>query len=135
MNTSGKPIQLDKDIAFEEPEKRSGKKQLKVPWPYVAGGIGVLLIAMLLFINPQKGEFIESPPPEEQAERDSIYSVAVRIQQYQEDCDSLPVPADLSLPVNFTYEKEDEMLWSLETETGLYYSSDMNLESFRMGEI
>jgi len=126
---------LDKNIVFKEPEKKTGKKPRKISWPFIVGGVGFLLIVMLLFVNPGEGEFIESPPPVEQAERDSIYSVAVRILQYQEGCDSLPVPSNLSLPVNFSYEKEDELLWSLETEAGLYYSSDMNLESFRTGEI
>lgn len=135
MNTKGGPIQLDKNIVFAEPEKKAGKKPQKISWPYIVGAAGLLLIVTILFINPEGGEFIDSPPPEEQAERDSIYSVAVGIEQYLNNNDSLPDLADISLPADFAYEKEDELLWSLETEAGLYYSSDMDLESFRTGEI
>ncbi|MCK5132126.1 MAG: hypothetical protein KAR40_08250 [Candidatus Sabulitectum sp.] len=135
MITGNNPVELDRGIIYREPEKKAGKKPAKIPWPYMAGAIALLLIVILLFINPGDGEFIESPPPEEQAERDSIFSAAVRIEQYRDNSDSLPDPAEVSLPVDFTYEKEDALLWFIETESGLYYTSDMGIESFRRGEI
>ncbi len=135
MKTEGGPIELDKEIVYREPEKNSGKKSAKIPWSYFVGAAGIILIVILLFINPDSGKFIDSPPPEEQAERDSIIAGADRIQQYLSINDSLPDPGDVSLPAGYTYEKEDELLWSIETEAGLYYSSDMDPDSFKMGEI
>jgi len=135
MTTNNEPIQLDKDITYKEPQKKAGKKSAKFPWSYYAGAAGLILIVALLFINPDNAKFIESPPPEEQAERDSVCFFAARIEQYSEDFDSLPGQTDISLPQGFTYEKEDELLWSIETEAGLYYSSDMDLEAFGRGEL
>ena len=135
MTTDNEPIQLDKDITYKEPEKKGGGKQAKIPWPYFVGVIGIILVIALRFINPDNAKFSESPPPEEQVEKDSIYSFDARIEQYSEDFDSLPGQADISLPQGFTYEKEEELLWSVETETGLYYSSDMDLEAFGKGEL
>lgn len=135
MITGNDPVELDRDIVYREPEKKAGKKPAKIPWPYIAGAVALLLIVVLIFINPENGGFIESPPPEEQAERDSIFTAAIRIEQYRDNCDSLPDPADVSLPVGFTYEKEDELFWFIETESGLYYTSDMDIERFRLGEI
>ncbi len=135
MTAGNKPIQLDKDITYKEPEKKAEGKSAKIPWPYFVGTIGLILVVALLFINPGNEKFIDSPPPEEQAERDSIYSYAAEIDQYSANYDSLPDHTDVSLPPGFTYEKEDELLWSIETEAGLYYSSDMDPDSFRIGEI
>lgn len=135
MKTEGGPIELDKDLVYSESKKNNGKKRAKIPWLYFVGAMGVILIVALLFINPNNGNFIDSPPSEEQAERDSIVAGADRIQQYLIINDSLPDPGYVSLPAGFTYEKEDELLWSIETEAGLYYSSDMDPDSFRMGEI
>ena len=135
MKTEDGPIELDKEIVYTEREKNTGKKRAKIPWAYFVGTIGLILIVTLLFINPDNEKFIDSPPPEEQAERDSIVAGADRIQQYLSINDSLPDPGDVSLPAGFTYEKEDERLWSIETEAGLYYSSDMDPDSFRMGQI
>lgn len=135
MKTEGGPIELDREIVYNEPEKNTGKKPAKIPWAYFVGAVGIILIVVLLFINPDNGNFIDSPPPEEQAERDSIIEGAGRIQQYLITNDSLPDPGDVSLPAGFIYEKEDELIWSIETEAGLYYSSDMDPDSFRMGEI
>lgn len=132
MNTDDGPIQLDKDIVYKKPEKRA-RKSAKLPWFYYAGVVGLVLVVVLLFINPNNREFIDSPPPTEQAERDSICSYSVRIEQYSVKFDSLPGQLDISLPNDFTYEKEDVLLWSIETVSGLYYSSDMDLETFGMG--
>ncbi|MEA3266207.1 MAG: hypothetical protein U9P42_04615 [Candidatus Fermentibacteria bacterium] len=135
MTTNNEPIQLDKDITCKEPQKKAGKKSSKFPWFYHAGAAGLVLIVALLFINPDNANFIESPPAEEQAERDSIVAGAARIQQYLSINDSLPDPGDVFLPSGYTYEKEDELLWSIETEAGLYYSSDIDLEAFGRGEL
>lgn len=135
MSKDNEPIQLDKDITYKEPQKKPGKKSAKFPWFYYAGTAGIILIVALLFINPDNAKFIESPPRSEQAERDSIYSFASGIEQYSDDFDSLPGQSDISLPQGFTYEKEDELLWSIETEAGLYYASDMDLEAFKRGEL
>lgn len=135
METESGPIELDREIVYNESEKNTGKKPGKTPWVYFVGAIGIILVVALLFVSPDNGKFIGSPPPEEQAERDSIVAGADRIQQYLIINDSLPDPGDVSLPASFTYEKEDELLWSIETEDGLYYSSDMDLDSFGMGEI
>lgn len=135
MKTESDPIELDRDIVYKKPEKSTEKKTEKIPLSYIAGAIGVILILVLLFISPDNSKFIDSPPPAEQAERDSICSYATVIEQYSENFDSLPGQADISLPWGFTYEKEDELLWSIETEAGLYYSSDMNLEAFGRGEL
>lgn len=135
MTTGNEPIQLDKDITCKEPQKKAGKKSSKFPWSYYAAAAGLILIIALLFINPDNAKFIESPPPEEQVERDSVCIFAARIVQYSKDFDSLPGQTDLSLPQGYTYEKEEELTWSIETEAGLYYSSDMDLEAFRRGEL
>lgn len=134
-NTDTEPVELDRDIVYRETENKSNKKSSMVPWPYIVGGVGLLLIIVLLFINPVNGGFVDSPPPEEQAERDSIFSAEAGIRNYVLLNDSLPSPEDISLPAGFIYEKEDEIFWSIETEEGLYYTSDMDIESFRLGEI
>jgi hypothetical protein len=133
METGNKPVELDKDIVYKDSEKSRTKK--KLPWIYIAGATGIILIVGLLLVNPEDGSFVESPSPEEQAERDSIFAVAGRIQQYTENCDSLPAQTDIQLPSGITYEKEDGMDWTLETESGLFYSSDMDINEFRTGEI
>lgn len=135
MKTEGGPIELDKEIVYKEPEKNNGKKTTKIPWPYFVGATGLILIMALLFINPDNGKFIDSPPPEEQAERDSIFVATGEIAQYLENFDSLPGRADISLPANLIYEKQDSISWAIETETGLYYTSDMDIEAFKLGEI
>ena len=137
MTVQNGPVEIDKDIVYKEFEgiKRSEKKPSLTRWPFIVAVIGVVLIAVLLFINPEKGRYIDSPPPGEQLERDSIYSCAGRVEQYRESYDSLPGPADISMPLGFTYEKEDELTWSIETDAGLYYSSDIDLEAFAGGEL
>ncbi len=88
------PIELDEHITNKKPERK--KKQKKIPWALVAGIIGLLFIVMLLFINPPGAVFLNDAPPEEQAERDSIYSVATRIEEYESihgmHCNSVYVP-------------------------------------------
>lgn len=134
MKSTNSPINLDSGIVLDE-SKPKPKKSKKIPWVFIASGLGVILIIILLFIKPENSRYIESPPPAEQAERDSIFAAAGEIAQYLEDFDSLPAPADISLPSNLIYEKEDDVSWAIETETGLYYTSDMNIESFGLGEI
>ncbi|MCD6588411.1 MAG: hypothetical protein J7K88_07660 [Candidatus Fermentibacteraceae bacterium] len=135
MEINEEPVELDKGIVYKNQEEKTHKKKAKVPWVYIAGILGIALIISLLFVNPESSEFIKSPPPEEAAQRDSMYSAATRIQQYMENSDSLPEQADISLPAGFTYEKEEGSFWSLETESGLFYSSDMDLNAFRSGEL
>ena len=137
MDTENRPVEIDKNVFHEEPEKTvdAAKKPSSTRWSYIFSAIGVILIAALLLTDPENGQFIDSPPPAEQAERDSIYSWAGRIEQYRESFDSLPGKADVSLPPGFAYEKEDELTWSIETEAGLYYSSDIDLEAFARGEL
>ena len=137
MDTENDPVKIDKNVFHEEPEKTAGavKNPSPVRWSLIVSAIGVILIAALLLTDPENGQFIDSPPPEEQAERDSIYSWAGRIEQYREGFDSLPGETDVSLPSGFAYEKEDELTWSIETEAGLYYSSDIDLEAFARGEL
>ncbi len=133
MTTDGGPIELDKDILYKEPEKKSDKRPKKIPVLYIVAGMGFILIVALLFVNPQGKQFIDSPPEAEQAERDSVFAAALLIEQYLNDTDSLPGPGDISIPSNCLYEKEDQLEWSIETEEGLYYSSDMDLQSFKTG--
>ncbi|RKZ02664.1 hypothetical protein DRQ21_08060 [Candidatus Fermentibacteria bacterium] len=135
METGNKPVELDKDIVYNNSGKNRAEKKKKLPWIYIAGATGIVLITGLLFVNPADGSFIDSPPPEEQAERDSIFAVAGRIQQYMENYDSLPAQTDIQLPSGITYENEGDMAWTLETESGLFYSSDMDINEFRTGKI
>ena len=127
------PIELDEHVTYTKPEKK--KKPKKIPWAFVAGIVGLVFIILLLFVNPPGSEFVENPPPKEIEEREIIYSAAISIVEYETIHDSLPSPADFTLPAGLTYDKEDESQWSLETETGLYYSSDMDIELFREGEV
>ena len=133
MTNGGEPVELDKDISYEEPGKKACRKPSKNSFLYIVTGIGSILILVLLFINPQENQFIDSPPQAEQIERDSVYAAALVIEHYLIDTDSLPESTDVSIPSNCTYEKEDELVWSIETAAGLYYSSDMDLESFKEG--
>lgn len=137
MTAQKGPVEIDRDIAYRESEgiRRSEKKPSITSWPFTVAVIGVVLIAVLLFVNPENGRYIDSPPPGEQLERDSIQSCAGRIEQYRESYDSLPGPADIWMPSGFTYEKDDELTWSIETDAGLYYSSDIDLEAFAGGEL
>ncbi len=135
MKTESGPVELDRDIVHRKPEEKTGKRLKKIPLSHIVGTTGVILIAALLFINPDNEKFIDSPPLEEQMERDSITAGAERIERYLNNYDSLPDPDDISLPSGFVYEKEDELLWSIETEAGLYYSSDMDLGAFGRGEL
>ncbi len=135
MTTGREPIELDKDIKYEQKQKKIEKGESKLPWPYMAGGIGILLIVLLLFVNPDGGEFVDSPPQAEMDERESVYSAAERIEQYLLENDSLPETNDILFQPGLFYEREDEEFWSIETESGLFYSSDMNLAEFRTGEL
>lgn len=137
MTVQNGPEEIDRDIVYKQSEgmRRLEKKPSSNRWPFIVAVIGVVFIAVLLFVNPENGQYIDSPPPGEQLERDSIYSCAGRIEQYRASYDSLPGPADISLPSGFTYEKEDELTWSIETDAGLYYSSDIDLEAFAGGEL
>lgn len=137
MAAEKKPVEIDRDIVYDDVEatvRKTGKPLLR-RWPYLVAMVGVILIAVLLFTGPSEGGYIDSPPPEEQAERDSVYAFAQRIEQYRAGHDSLPGVSDVSLAEGFTYEKEDELTWSIETEAGLYYSSDMDLDAFARGEL
>ena len=134
VNSKG-PINLDKDIVFKERKKRADKKQKKIPKMFVFSGIGLILLISLLFINPDNDPYIDSPPPEEQAERDSIYSTILQIQQYQTFHDSFPESNDISIPTGLYFEVDEDSSWSIESETGLYYSSDMDPNLFKQGEI
>lgn len=127
------PIGLDKNVTCKKKTQKMGKK--KVPKMYLFGGIGLILLITILFINPQNGEYIDSPPPEEQAERDSIYNTILLIQQYQTTYDSLPTSTDIPIPLGLHYEIEDDLSWFIETETNLFYSSDMDPDLFKIGEI
>ncbi len=135
MESGNKPVELDKDIVYNDSAKNKIRKKQKTPWIYIVGITGIILVVGLLFVNPEDGDFIDSPPPAEQAERDSVFAVAGRIQQYMENCDSLPAVTDIQLPPGIVYEKEDDIDWTLETESGLFYSSDMDINEFRTGEI
>lgn len=129
------PVSLDRNIVFKEKVTKKEKKQSKIPKIHMFAGIGVILLIIVLFINPENGEYIDSPPPEEQALRDSIYEAIEDINVYEFMYDSLPSPSDILLPTGLTYEIEDDLSWSIETETGLYYTSDMEPELFKQGEI
>ena len=135
MTTGREPIELDRDISYEQKQKKTDKRKSKIPGLYIAGAIGLLLIILLLFVNPDGGEFVDSPPPAELDERESIYTAAERIEQYLLTNDSLPETNEIQFPPGLFYEREDMEFWSIETESGLYYSSDMDLEEFRMGEL
>ncbi len=133
-STENSPIDLDSGIVYDELNP-TPQKSKKIPWIFVTSGLSLILITILLFIKPENSQFIDSPPPAEQAERDSIFVAAEVINIYIESFDSLPATADISLPVNLIYTKEDEISWAIETETGLYYTSDMNIGAFKLGEI
>ncbi len=135
MTTDREPIELDRNIRYDDEEKKKGKRELKIPWPFIVGGFGLLLIVMLLFVNPSGDEFVDSPPPAELDERETVYAAAGLIEQYLHENDSLPLANDILFTPGLFYEREDERIWSIETESGLYYSSDMNLEEFRTGEL
>ena len=129
------PISLDKDIVFKEKTKKMNKKQKKFPKMYIFSGIGLILLISLLFVNPENNAYIDSPPPEEQAERDSIFNTIIQIQQYQTFHNSFPEPNDISIPTGLYFEVEEDSSWSIESETGLYYSSDMDRYLFKQGKI
>lgn len=134
MTNTRKPLQLDRDIVYEEkaPLKEKRKKGSGI---VVFGGVGVLLIIVVLLYRPESGGFVDSPPPEEQAERDSVAAVFQRVQIFRAMNDSMPVAPDLNLPAGFTFELEYDEEWSLRTPGGLYYTSDMDIGSFRAGEL
>ena len=132
--TSG-PISLDRNIVFKEKTKKMGKKQKKIPKLYIFSGISLILLVSLLFINPENDVYIDSPPPEEQAIRDSIYNTILQVQQYQTFHNSLPESDDILIPTGLYFEVEEDSSWSIESEAGLYYSSDMDPHLFKQGEI
>ncbi|MEA3347416.1 MAG: hypothetical protein U9Q21_04970 [Candidatus Auribacterota bacterium] len=128
-------INLDKDIVFKEKKKVVSKKQSKIPKMFIFAGIGLLLLLTLLFINPENSGYIDSAPPEELAVRDSVYNTILQIQQYQTSHHSLPGSDDISIPAGLYFEVQEDSSWSIESETGLYYSYDMDPTLFKLGEI
>jgi hypothetical protein len=134
MTNTQKPLQLDRDIVYEEKAPVKVKKR-KGSGVMVFGVVGALLIIVALLYQPEGSGFVESPPPLEQAERDSVAAVFRRVQDFRETNDSMPLAPDLNLPAGFVFEIEYEDVWSLRTPGGLYYTSDIEIASFRAGEL
>lgn len=134
MTNTQKPLQLDRDIVYEEkaPPKEKRKKGSGI---VVFGGVGAVLIMVVLLYQPEGSGFVDSPPPLEQAERDSVAAVFQRVQDWRAMNDSMPTAPDLDLPAGFLFELEYDDVWSLRTPEGLYYTSDMGIEPFRAGEL
>lgn len=127
-------MQLDKDIVFEtrkrKPERKKGKNGI-----LIFAAVGAAVIIVLLLYQPGNSAFITSPPPGEQAERDSVAAVAARVEAFMAANDSLPRQEELNLPPGFIYTVEYDDIWSVQTPVGLYYTSDMDLGQFERGEL
>jgi len=132
MSSDEGPLQLDANVVYPEKSPAHKKKGKRSGTVFIAV-IGLILISALLIYQPENSEFIDSPPPEEQAERDSVTSVAARIVSFEEQNDSLPMAEEIDLPPGYVYRKEDDLLWSLETPGGLFYTSDMEIDLFQEG--
>lgn len=128
------PVQLDREIVYEErsARKKPLKKRSGLP---IFAGTGVLLAIALLLYQPGNSTFVDTPPPEEQAERDSVASAVLTVQAFIEQSDSLPEEGDIRLPTGYVFTREEEGTWSIESPGGLYYTSDMDINAFRTGEI
>lgn len=134
MTNVQKPLELDRDIVYEEKAPQKEKKRRR-PGIVAFGGVGALLIILVLLYQPESSSFVDSPPPEEQLERDSIAAVFQRVQDFRTLNDSMPLAPDLNLPAGFEFETEYDDVWSIRTPGGLYYTSDMEIEPFRVGEL
>ncbi len=134
MTNTQKPLELDMDIVYEEkaPPKEKRKKGSGI---LVFGAAGALLIIVVLLYQPEGSGFVGSPPPLEQAERDSVAAVFMRVQDWRALTDTMPLAPDLDLPSGFVFELEYDDEWSLRTPGGLYYTSDMEIEAFKAGEL
>ncbi|HPF31445.1 MAG TPA: hypothetical protein P5207_02835 [Candidatus Sabulitectum sp.] len=129
------PIQLDRDVVYES-RPTSGRVKKKRPRGiYILAAAGGLMAVALLLYQPEGSSFVEDPPPEEQAERDAVFEVAVEVERFVTERGSLPSPNDLDLPPGFIYAVEDEVSWYIETPGGLFYTSDMDPEEFRGGSL
>ena len=124
------PVQLDANVTYEEKAPVKQKKRTRL---LITACTGLLLAVILLLYQPDSAGFIESPPPAEQAERDSIASLAMAINSFSAQNDSLPGTEDINLPAGYIYLIEEEGLWSLESPGGLYYTSDMDMNEFQEG--
>ncbi len=128
------PVQLDANVVYKE-KPPGGPKRKKRSGVLIVAAVGAILVIALLLYQPENSGFIDSPPPLEQEERDSVASVASRIISFRDQNDSLPLARDIDLPPGFRYQLEDSLVWSLETPGGLYYTSDMDIHEFQGGTL
>ncbi len=80
MSRGKAPVQLDANVSYEE--KMPVKRRKKRSGLLITSSTGLLLTVMLLLYQPDSDGFIESPPPAEQAERDSIAALALVITSF-----------------------------------------------------
>ena len=135
MKSSSGPVQLDRDVFYETKKPNVKKNKKKGSGVFIFAGIGLILMAALLLYSPENSGFVETPPPEEQLERDSVAAAAERISAFIQENGYPADPSVFQLPEGYIFLVENDSSWSLETPGGLYFTSDMNIADFQEGAI